>query len=421
MKKKIIIAVAAVIVIAIFGVLFIKSGVSAPVYKTSVLKKMNIQQTIATTGTINPPATKRAAVSSLISGRVDKILVNFNQVVKKGERLLLLETSLLEAKVNQDEANLQSAEAGVGKAKFNLTNCEKNLKDTQALYDAGIASAKDLADVTLQYENGKIDFRTSETKMAQAKSQLNSSRIDLEHAKILSPIAGVVVNIIASPGQTVASGFTPQTLVEVADLTDMEINCSVDEAVIGLISVGQAVKFKVSTFPDTDFSGKVKEIRNSPTLVSNVNSYPVIVSVDTPKRIKPGMTANVEVILDSVENVLGVPNNALKFTPDLSAEEMATYMPPTAKSDTKSPADKGAAARQKLSGARKHSDIARIWKLNPDQTLSMVTVRIGITDSMNTEIKGIISGELKEGETIITGSLTEAAAVAQRQRNRLRF
>jgi len=115
MKKKIIIAVAAVIVIAIFGVLFIKSGVSAPVYKTSVLKKMNIQQTIATTGTINPPATKRAAVSSLISGRVDKILVNFNQVVKKGELLVLLETSLLEAKVNQDEANLQSAEAGVVK------------------------------------------------------------------------------------------------------------------------------------------------------------------------------------------------------------------------------------------------------------------------------------------------------------------
>jgi len=122
-----------------------------------------------------------------------------------------------------------------------------------------------------------------------------------------------------------------------------------------------------------------------------------------------------------VENVLGVPNNALKFTPALSAEEMATYMPPTAKSDTKSPADKRAAARQKLSGARKHSDIARIWKLNPDQTLSMVTVSIGITDSMNTEIKGIISGELKEGETIITGSVTEAAAVAQRQRNRLRF
>jgi HlyD family secretion protein len=271
------------------------------------------------------------------------------------------------------------------------------------------------------------DIQSSEARLEQAESQLDSSKVDLTYTIIKSPIDGVVINRRVNIGQTVAASFQAPVLFQIAnDLSKMQVECSVDEADIGKVKEGQKVRFTVDAFPDENFTGKISQVRYAPEIVQNVVTYTTIVEVDNPEmKLRPGMTATASVVTGEAKNVLRVPNSALRFNPSLSPEEMRELMESmrqemrerrgdSSRPEESSPggdAHRQAAQRpgsgQHASGMRGFSmqgarmrQFARVWMEDESGKLKMVFVRTGVTDNSYTEI---VSGSLKEGQLVITG------------------
>jgi len=428
MKKKIIISAAILVIIA--GVVLVFSLFSPnkndiPKYEKKAIDKGDIEALVITTGSLNPVTT--VDVGSQVSGKIDKLYVDFNSRVKEGQVIAELDQAQFLTRVKQNEANYQSAEASLKKTKVTLDNTKKKYDRAMNLFEKDLISFEEKEAIETQYYSAMADIQSSEAKLEQAESQLDSSKVDLTYTIIKSPIDGVVINRRVNIGQTVAATFQAPVLFQIAnDLSKMQVECSVDEADIGKVKEGQKVRFTVDAFPDENFTGKVSQVRYAPEIVQNVVTYTTIVEVDNPEmKLRPGMTATASVVTGEAKNVLRVPNSSLRFNPSLSPEEMRELMASMRQEmrerkggssrpegsrpggDAHRQATQRPGSGQHASGMRGFSmqgaqmrQFARVWMEDESGKLKMVFVRTGVTDNSYTEI---VSGSLKEGQLVITG------------------
>lgn len=342
-------------------------------FKTAALARGDITQTVSANGTLNPVVLVN--VGTQVSGTVRALHVDFNDHVKQGQVLLELDPALLSAQVKQSQANVMSAEATLAYA----ARAEQRLR---TLLEQDSIAKQD-------YDQSLAALRTGRAQLAQARAQLNKDKTNLAFATIRSPVSGVVVDRQVDVGQTVAASFQTPTLFRIAqDLSKMQIDSSFAEADIGSIKVGQLVRFNVDAFPNRNFQGKVRQIRLNPTTQQNVVTYDVVVAVDNPEQIlMPGMTAYVNIVVAQHNNVLLIPNAALRFKPQ--ADTPLT----------------GAANVSEIKQSKRNAAHAMVY-VPQGQQLKPVAIDTGISDSRNTEA---IAGDLKPGDKVVVEDLRAAA------------
>ena len=319
MKKRYIIALAAIIAVAVLLLsVFKKTGTK---YTTKEIKKDTIIQYVEASGTIKPVNT--IEVGTQVSGTVARIYVDYNSVVKKGDLLAELDPSLFQANVDQSQAKLRNAKAAYAKAQSTLAYKKNNYQRYKNLYEKNYVSRDDVELAQSNYLQAKAEVDAARAEVSAASASLNNNLTNLGYSKITSPVDGTVISREVDVGQTVAASFNTPTLFEVAkDLTKMQIETSVSEADIGKIKVGQEADYTLDGYQDRTFKGSVTQVRLASTTTNNVVTYTVIISVDnTEGLVIPGMSANVSIIVGEAKDVLCVDNKALKFTPSDNKEK----------------------------------------------------------------------------------------------------
>lgn len=282
-----------------------------PEVVTATVTRGEVVMVVTATGDLQPVVT--TDVSSQISGQIREILVDYNSSVKQGDVLARLDTATYDSRVRQAEAQLANARA-------NYTLVKLNFDRVKALFDRNLVSQQELdqADAQLQQANAQMLIQ---------QANVDTARTDLSRCTLYSPIDGIVVDRLAEVGRTVAASLNAPTLFTIAnDLTRMQINAAVAEADIGRVEVGQEVTFTVDAFPERQFRGRVSQLRNLPKTANNVVTYATIIDVrNEDLRLKPGMTANVSIIVARRGEVVRVPNSALRArVPDTFQNAPAT-------------------------------------------------------------------------------------------------
>lgn len=312
MKKitKYIIAGAAV---AGVGLLMMRESEPQKEFVTAKVVKGDIVEKITATGTINPISTVN--IGTQVSGTIAEIFVDYNSQVKKGQVLAQIDPALFQATVDQRQAALNIAKAQVDVVNNDIIYYKKHLDRVKKLNSSKYSADAELEAALRDYNNSVVQLELRKAEVSQAEAALKSAEIDLKYTKIISPVDGIVVSKEVEVGQTVAASFQTPTLFNVAeDLTKMQIETSVVEADIAKVKEGQTVEFSVDSYPDEIFKGIVTQVRNEAITTSNVVTYEVIIEIDNRElKLKPGMTANVEIITAEEKGVLLVPNKALRF------------------------------------------------------------------------------------------------------------
>ena len=272
------------------------------VYSTAPVEKQNISTSITATGTIEPVT--EVEVGTQVSGIIDKIYVDYNSVVHKGQVIAELDKTNLLSELASSQSNLSNAQA-------TLNYQTSNYKRYQTLFEKGVVSAND-------YENAKLTYEQAVQQVKIQQQNVQKAQTNLGYATITSPIDGIVLSKEVEEGQTVASAMTTPTLFIIAqDLTDMRVIADIDEADIGGVKEGQRVTFTVDAYPDDIFEGDVTQVRQEATTESNVVTYEVVISAPNEElKLKPGLTANVTIYTLEKNGVLAVPARALRFTPN---------------------------------------------------------------------------------------------------------
>ncbi len=349
-----------------------------PEYETAVVTRGDVIKTVSAIGDVNPLV--KVEVGSQISGTVAKLYVDFNSEVKEGDILCELDPATYEANYAQSKAECASAAAERDLQRKNLDR-KKQLLDRQLLPAA-------------DFDQVESDLRRAEAQLELVEARMKKARVDLDRCKIAAPINGVVVDRTAEIGMTIAASFSaPKLFIMAADLTKMQINAKVSEAYIGQIKTKQQVKFVVDAWPDP-FVGEVVQVRNSPIEEENVVNYDVIIAVNNPDmKLKPGMTATVQVITGESKAALRIPNGAFRFKPAGKSRPTATG-PPGAP-----PTGPAALPAALVAGGKAASDEKEVYlkPVNPADPPVPVKVKTGLSDGLNTEI---LSG-LKEGDEFI--------------------
>lgn len=330
-----------------------------PQYRTVTADRGDIVAEVSANGTLNPVTLVN--VGTQVSGTVRRIEADFNQQVKAGQVLAELDPALFKAALAQSTANLANAQA-------QLDLAEANAVRMQTLFRQEYVSRQELDQTTAARAQAAAQVRL-------ARAQVTRDQTNLGFSIIRSPVDGTVINRQIDVGQTVAASFQTPTLFQIGkDLTQMQIDSTVSEADIGQIKVGQPVKFRVDAFPDTEYSGAVRQVRLNATTQQNVVTYNVVVNVANPDlALMPGMTANLQVLVDTRRNVLRVPTTALRFRP---------------------PAGSTGEEGGKIRGAA-------VYRLVDGKPVR-VAVKIGISDKAYTQI---VDGKLESGEAVIVADL----------------
>ncbi|OXL42885.1 efflux transporter periplasmic adaptor subunit [Segatella copri] len=327
-------------------------------FKEEKVALKTLQNSVTATGTIE--AVTSVTVGTQVSGIVNKLYVDYNSQVKKGQVIAELDKTNLLSELNTAKANLASAQSSLN---YQAANMERY----KTLYKKGLVSAD-------EYENALLTYRQAKEQVASSKENVQRAQTNLGYATITSPIDGTVISKSVEEGQTVAASFnTPELFTIAKDLTNMQVVANVDEADIGNVKEGDRVTFTVDAYPDDTFEGTVKQVRLEATTTNNVVTYEVVISApNADLKLKPGLTANVTIYTQERSGVLAVANKALRFTPTKE----------TVGKDIKIVDCKGK---------------NKVWTLNGN-TLTAHPVTIGQSDGINTEItKG-----LKQGDKIVT-------------------
>jgi HlyD family secretion protein len=407
MKKKGLIAILIIIVLAIGGYQIVKStvGKSSVEYQFAAISRGDLETTISATGTLTPLV--MIDVGTQVSGTIDTVMVDFNDTVTAGQILAVLDTTVLSSTVLDAEVNVEKCEALLEQADYNY-------RLNKSLYNKGMISEADSVPTAASY-------KTQVASLKSAQVALDRARRNLEYAVIRSPISGIVIEKSTESGQTVAASFSTPTLFVIAqDLSRMEILAEVDESDIGQIKNGQNVRFEVATYSNKEFTGVVKQIRLQPQTVSNVVTYTVVVEANNDEGfLLPGMTATIDFITDRRTDVLLVPAKALRFQPSESqleafrdsrrqqAETHRNSAPPLAGDSTSArPGFPPGAPGQGDSTMTQNMSVA--WYIDSLGQIAAAPLRTGMTDGTNTEI--LASRELTEGMKVITGTGTDATA-----------
>lgn len=327
-------------------------------YESSKVSKQNISTSITATGTIEPVT--EVEVGTQVSGIIDKIYVDYNSVVKKGQLIAELDKTNLLSELSSAKSNMESAKSKMEYQKSNYSRYKE-------LYSKGLVSADD-------YENAKLSYKQASEEYAIQKESVSKAQTNLGYAIITSPIDGIVLSKEVEEGQTVAAAMETPTLFIIAqDLTDMQVIADVDEADIGGVKEGQRVTFTVDAFPDDLFEGKVTQVRQEATEESNVVTYEVVISAPNDDlKLKPGLTANVTIFTNERDGVLAVPSKALRFAPNENLLAEGESITDCEGKD-------------------------KVW-MREGSNFKAVPVKIGVTNGTYTEI---ISG-LKEGDAVLT-------------------
>ena len=352
-------------------------------YRTVAVERGSVVQSVSANGTLNPVVL--VSVGTQVSGTVKKLYVDFNDQVKAGQPLLELDDALVAASERQSAANVINAQASLDLAQANETRM-------RALLAQEYISRQ-------EYDQAAQALKSARAQLAQTQAANARDRANLGYTTIRSPVDGVVIDRVVDLGQTVAASFQTPTLIKIAqDLTEMRIDTSFAEADLGNIREGLPARFTVDAFPDRQFEGVVQQIRLNPTTQQNVVTYNVRISVANPEHILlPGMTAYVTIGVQSRDDVLLVPNAALRFKPADVAEKKAENGAKPASTATGGPGDKKGKKRDGQSGT--------VYVLDGEE-LKALSVQLGITDNRNTEVVG---GELKEGDRVVLGENTNGS------------
>lgn len=354
------------IVCLLLLIIIIKSGNKTKQYETQPIEKHTITQVVEASGTINP--VNIVSVGSTVSGPISKIYVDYNSMVKKGQLLAEIDPRLSKQTVEQNRAAIASAQANLRDMQANAEMSRKTLRRYQNLYKRNFVPKSELDQAINDYKSDMAKISSARADIAKAQAQCRGAELSLSYTKIVAPVDGMIISREIDVGQAVAASFQAPELFTIAqDLQKMQIEVNVSEADIGKVKEGQDVEYTLDGYPDTTFKGKVTQVRISPTTVSNVVTYSVIVGVDNKDlKLKPGMTANVSIITAKHENVLCVPNFALKFTPNPEGPKYEKQ---------------------------------GIWVLIKHH-LKRIEIATGLSDDSYTEV---ISPYIKEGDTVIVG------------------
>ena len=356
--KKIGIAIVVIAVLAVAAFLILRKSEKPQMkYKTAEIHRGSIVNTVTATGTIEPIV--QVEVGTQVSGIINHIYVDYNSVVKKGEVIAELDKTTLEADLASSSATLQS-----NKTEYEYQ--EKNFLRIKGLHEKKMVSDTD-------YETAEYQYNKAKSSYEKSQSDITKARQNLEYATIYSPIDGVVIDRAVEEGQTVAASFNTPTLFTIAnDLRQMRVIADVDEADIGGVVEGQQATFTVDAFPEDVFKGSVTQVRLQPTTESNVVTYEVVVDAPNPDlKLKPGLTANLTIYTMQKDSVLLVPLKALRFQPENAPEPVADSANPRARV---------------------------LWMQSP-QGLQPVNVTTGDNDGIFAEI----TGDIKEGDKVVTG------------------
>lgn len=361
MNKKKALVIAAVAAIAALAVWLLSGGKKEEkiTFDTAAVAPANIMNSITATGTIEPVTS--VTVGTQVSGIVNKLFVDYNSVVKKGQVIAELDKTNLMSQLNTAKTQLATAQS-------QLNYQTANYKRYKTLFEKGLVAADD-------FDNAKLSYTQAKEQVASAKEEVQRAQTNLGYATITSPIDGVVLSKSVEEGQTVAASFsTPELFTIAQDLTNMQVVADVDEADIGDVKEGERVTFTVDAYPDDTFEGEVKQVRQEATTTNNVVTYEVVISApNADLKLKPGLTANVTIYTAERKGVLSVPSKALRFTP-----------------------------QKETVGKMKIVDTAnaknKVWTIEGNSIVAH-KVNIGMTDGTNTQIVGGIA----EGTKVITG------------------
>jgi len=398
MKKTALYVAGAAILAGVVWIVGFRGREASPKYRTAVVDRGNVSQTVTATGTLSAVTTVK--VGSVVSGIVAALHADFNTKVKKGDALAELDPTPFVAKVDQSKAALQKSEV-------DQRNAEIGLRRQKALWDQQLAAKADL-------DQAQANYDSSVASVAQSKAALDQAETDLKNSKIVAPIDGVVVDREYDVGQSVAASFQAPMIFQIAqDLTKMQVSADVSESDIGMCKVGQPVRFTVDAYPDRVFRGTISQIRLFATVNQNVVTYPVIIGVPNEDlALMPTMTANVSIQVATVPDAVRVPNAALRWRPETDAGSApapaAAEVRPAMGGGSKGPAGAAAQFGRTAGGAKARKPGQTVYRVAAGGAgqPQPVEIRSGITDGRFTQV---VSGELKPGDTIVVGLVTSKA------------
>jgi HlyD family secretion protein len=396
MKKKLItLSVAAMAAVTSGYVLYRRAhSDAAPAYRMAAVERENLESTVAATGSLG--AVRTVQVGTQVSGQISAIYVDFNSKVKKGQLIARIDPTL------QQQA-VADAQAGVARAQATLAQTKAEYDRNKLLHDQKIVTDP-------EFNTAQLNYQLAKANATSAQIALDKARQNLSYTSIYAPIDGIVVERDMDVGQTVAASLSaPQLFVIAKDLSQMQILATVDESDIGQIKADQPVTFTVQAYPGRTFTGKVSQVRINSTTVNNVVNYTAVVAVANPDgKLLPGMTATVKFLIGSANDVLTVPNAALRFKPAVAANA-GTGSSATARTRVRNaPASPTSSARTGgAAGAMRDSTMATLWYLDSAKTLEPVRVHTGLSDGSRTQVTG---KAIKEGMQIIVGASTGTAA-----------
>jgi len=410
--KKILYSIAIIVFTLAIGLIIFNAVSSKGANSQYTFKKIgygDLINTVSSTGTINAVST--VEVGTQVSGIIDRLYVDFNDQVRKGQLLAVLDTVLL-------KTALMDAEANVDRAKAQLEQATADYNRNLPLFQKGLISEAEFLPIQIQ-------VKTQKASLISTQASLQRAERNLKYAFIQSPINGTVIQRNVEEGQTVAASLQAPVLFVIAeDLSKMEIHAQVDESDIGMIKKDQKVTFDVQAYPDEIFDGVVKQIRLQPTTIQNVVNYTVVIDAENDENLLlPGMTATVDFIVEERKNVLLVPNSALRFQPSEQvmrdffeqAKKRFDSIPDSLKNKMTmrsnfSPGQNTVDSRPK--------DAGNVWYLDKNHNLAMAQLKTGATDGKMTEV--VMSRELENGMRVIVGTQqngNEKKSTSSTQRN----
>jgi HlyD family secretion protein len=426
-KNKWLILAGVIALIGLFAAFGLNRGNQAQHF-TAKVEKGEIHDVVEATGTINAVITVQ--VGSQVSGTVAKLNVDFNSRVRKGDVVALIDPALFQGALLQTAADLENAKANLAAAKASLEKAKAGAVQAKADYDRTVALNKegvlsqaqlDLAKANIDSANAGVNgaaasVTQAEAQVSQKTAAVTVSQTNLNYTVIRSPIDGTVVARNVDVGQTVAASLQAPTIFTIAqDLTKMLVYAKTDESDVGNIKLGKPVTFKVDAFPKDTFRGRVAQVRMNATTVQNVVTYDTIIEFDNPElKLFPGMTAYVTIPVATAQNVVKLPNTALRYKPPMTTEEvLVIYKQYGIEVDQKQSAAADAAAERSVPQGggtgnlprKPKADSAVVWKLHADNTMEPVKVSLGITDHSYTEVSSVLKGDLRESDDVVIRSI----------------
>lgn len=363
-------------------------------YVTAQVEKGSIRSEITSTGTIKPLV--EVEVGSQLSGTIKELYADFESRVTKGQLIALIDPATFEAELDQVRADLIAAKAALNQAQVSLEDERRTLARKEALIANNSISQSDYDTAKTRADRAEAQIQLERGRIEQLEAKRRKAEVQLAYTRIVAPVNGVVTARNVDVGQTVAASFQAPVLFKIAeDLTRMRVHANVDEADIGRVEPGKTATFTVPAFPEQLFSGTVKQVRNDPKMDQNVVTYTVVLDVDNSSlKLRPGMTANVTILVTEAHDAILVPEAAVRFRPASALRRDSDQMAPKT-------------ARQ---GKPAKTADPTVWKLEHGQQPIPVRVRIGIQGNDNVQI---FSEEIKPGDCVVVQARRKKTAVKQ--------